>query len=107
MTIKKALIVVAWVSIVGSLGDLLITIYCCFLVVFETAVEVGISVELLIKNYLSFLYWIKNVAYYVLPESLVVWLFELAALIYFPIRVVTSLLIGWWLLWLAKRVPQS
>lgn len=105
MTLKKALIIFAWVSIFGSIGDGLITLYGGYLVLFDPLVQVGITVEHLISDHIDFLYWIKQVAYLVLPSRVVNWLFELPALVYFPLRVISSLLIGWWILKLASKMP--
>ena len=102
---KKGLIVFAWISILGSFGDGLIAIYASGLALFDATVEIEISVESLIKNHIGFLYWVKKIAIYVMPSNVVTWLFELPALIYFPIRVISSVLIGWWVLRIAKKMP--
>lgn len=102
---KKALIIFAWVSIVGSFGDGLIALYCFYLALFDTAVGFGIGVEDLIRNHISFLLWVKEIAYYVLPSEIAHWIFSLPALVYFPIRVFSSLVIGWWILRIAEKIP--
>lgn len=104
---KKALIIFAWISIIGSIGDGAIAVYGGYLVLFNSVVESGISVEELIKDHIRFLYWVKQVAYYVMPAGVVVWLFNLPALIYFPVRVITSVFIGWWVLGIAAKMPPK
>lgn len=103
---KKALIIFAWVSIFGSIGDGLIAFYGGYLVIFDAAVSLSISVENLIRDHIGFLYWVKQVAFYVMPSNIVSWLFALPALIYFPIRVFTSILIGLWILKIAANMPD-
>lgn len=104
---KKALIIFAWLSIIGSVGDGLITLYTGYLWISDSGVDLWISVENLIRNHISLLYWVKKLAYYVMPSNIVVWIFELPALIYFPVRVVSSILIGWWLLKIAAKMPNK
>ncbi|MCM2679337.1 hypothetical protein [Echinimonas agarilytica] len=104
---KKGLIIFAWISILGSVGDAFIALYGGFLVAFVPSVELNISVEQLIKNHIYPLYWVKQVAIYVLPSTVVVWLFELPALVYFPVRVVSSIFIGWWVLRIANKIPVT
>ncbi|MFQ3244863.1 MAG: hypothetical protein ACI9SP_001499 [Arenicella sp.] len=104
---KKALIIFAWVSILGSIGDGLIALYGGYLVTFDIGVNLSISVENFIRNHIGFLYWVKKVAHYVMPTNIVSWLFGLPALIYFPIRVVSSILIGWWVLRIAAKMPDK
>jgi hypothetical protein len=104
---KKALIIFAWISILGSIGDGLIALYGGYLVALDSSVNLWISVETLIRNHIGFLYWVKKIAYYVMPGNIVIWLFELPALIYFPIRVVSSILIGCWVLKIAAKMPDK
>ena len=104
---KKGLIIFAWVSIIGSVGDGLIALYGGYLVIFDTSVNLSISVENLIRNHISFLYWVKQIAYYVITSNIVGWLFTLPALIYFPIRVASSILVGWWVLRIAAKMPEK
>ncbi|MDO6776311.1 MULTISPECIES: hypothetical protein [unclassified Shewanella] len=101
---KKGLIIFAWISIIGSIGDGLIAIYGSYLILLDSTVGIGISVESLIKSHIGFLYWVKQVAIYVMPPNVVTWLFGLPALVYFPIRVISSVLIGWWVLRIAKNM---
>ena len=102
---KKALIIFAWVSIVGSLGDGLIALYGFYLTQSNPIVSMGISVEELIRNHISFLLWVKEIAYYVLPTGVASWVFSLPAFVYFPIRVFSSVIIGWWALKIAAKIP--
>jgi len=46
---------------------------------------------------------VKQVAFYVMPQSFANWLFGIPAVIYFPVRILMSLIIGWWAL---KKAAQ-
>jgi hypothetical protein len=104
MSVKKGLIIFAWISIVGSVGDGLIGLYGLIVLISDPSVTVAITVEELIKNYISFLYWVKSIAYYVLPENVVAWIFAIPAFIYFPMRVISSVVVGYYVLKLADRM---
>ena len=104
MNIKKGLIIFAWVSIIGSFGDGFIGLYGLILVFVDPVVTFTISVEELIKDHINFLYWVKNIAYLVLPKNVVAWVFSMPALVYFPARVITSLFIGYYVLKFARRM---
>ncbi len=62
------------------------------------------SVDELLKQHFEFIYWIKQLAYYVLPKGFVEWLFDLPVLLYFPVRIVMSVIIGWWALSIAQKI---
>jgi len=101
---KTALLIFAWASLIGSIGDGLIALYGGYLILSSNAVELTITVEELIKNHIAFLYWVKQIAYYVLPEPVVSWIFSLAAMFYFPARVIISIVVGLWVLRLAHKM---
>ncbi|WP_448556593.1 hypothetical protein [Thalassotalea montiporae] len=42
-----------------------------------------------------------------LPEKVVNWIFDLPALIYFPIRIAMSIFIGWWALSKAATLQEQ
>ena len=59
--------------------------------------EVG-SLDEFLKNYVEVIYWVKSVAFVVMPKDFATWLFSVPALAYFPTRIVMSAVIGWWAL---------
>ncbi|MEM7281093.1 MAG: hypothetical protein AAF438_05655 [Pseudomonadota bacterium] len=65
------------------------------------------TVDSFLRDHVSFIYWVKQVAYFVLPRSFVDWLFALPALVYFPVRVVVSSVIGWWALAKANQLKKG
>ena len=67
----------------------------------------NITIDDFLKRYVQLLYWVKQVAFYVLPESIVLWLFNLPALLYFPLRIIMSVIIGWWALSKAAQLANK
>jgi len=94
-----------WASVAGSAGDALIALWLLFLVTAGEA-DLMITVDAHLREHLGFLYWIRDVAEALLPQGVVRWIFELQALVYFPVRVVMSVLIGGWALAAAKRMAS-
>lgn len=82
-----------WLSVVGSLLDGAITAFLIIQIGLGDA-PVAMSVDAHLFKHLRFLYWIKDVGYFLLPDGFVDWIFALPALVYFPVRVVTSIIIG-------------
>ncbi|REL35759.1 hypothetical protein DXX92_10635 [Thalassotalea euphylliae] len=101
------LLILGWSSVVGSLGDGVLAVYAIWINVAENWVLVGISVNDLLRDFVPFIFWVKQVAFYVLPEKVVYWIFDLPALIYFPIRTVMSIFIGWWALSKAATLQEQ
>ena len=101
------LLFLGWSCALGSIGDTIIAAYAAWIVGAGGWLDPGLSVETLFRDYISWLYWVKQVAYHVMPGDVVVWLFALPALILFPIRVVVSGLIGKWALAKARRLQPA
>ncbi|MEM9421539.1 MAG: hypothetical protein AAF986_03380 [Pseudomonadota bacterium] len=95
---KRFLIILAWSSLVGAVADGAITLYAAWEIITTENIGVDLSVDEHLRTHLSFLYWVKDVAYRLLPENIVGWLFGLPALIYFPFRIMTNMLLSWWIL---------
>lgn len=87
------LLIIAWASVAGSVFDGLIAGWLVFLGAAGEA-PYAISVDAHLRNHLAFLYWVKDLALLLLPDGFVVWLFALPALVYFPVRVAMSVVIG-------------
>lgn len=92
------LLALGWSSIVGSFGDGAIGLYALWVVGSAGWAEPWMAVDTLFQQHLSFIYWVKQVAYHVLPGGVVAWIFGLPALVYFPARIAMSCVIGWWAL---------
>jgi hypothetical protein len=104
---KIFLLIIGWSSVVGSFGDGALGLYALWINVMDNWASINISVNDFIRDYVSIIYWVKQIAFYVLPETVVLWLFSLPALIYFPIRIVMSTFIGWWALSKAAQLSRS
>ncbi|MDA8646346.1 hypothetical protein N9L54_02850 [Porticoccaceae bacterium] len=44
--------------------------------------------------------------FYALSQAMVLWLFNLPALLYFPVRIITSTMIGYWALSRAAEISK-
>lgn len=98
------LLALGWSSIVGSFGDGAIGLYALWAIGAAGWVEPWLPVDTLLQQHLPFIYWVKQVAFHVLPAGLVGWLFGLPALVYFPARIAMSCVIGWWALATARKM---
>jgi hypothetical protein len=101
------LLILGWLSIVGSFGDGALGIYVLWINFINDWALLNISVNDFLHDYVPVIYWVKQLAFYVLPESIVLWLFNLSALVYFPARIVMSIFIGWWALSKAKTMANQ
>ena len=88
------LLVVAWASLIGSFFDAAILAHAGWLMARGEA-ALSMTVDTHLREHLSFVYWVKDVAYAVMPRGLVDWMFGLNALVYFPLRIILSGVIGW------------
>jgi hypothetical protein len=104
---RRFLLIFGLLSVIGSVGDGLISLYALWVVGSGGWADPGIQVGPLLEQYLPALYRVKDVARYVLPASVVTWVFNLPALVYFPVRVVMGCVIGWWVLAKAKSMSSS
>ena len=104
---RKFLLILGWSSIVGSFGDGSLWFYALWIIGSSGWNELGMSVDDFLRQYVEIIYWVKQVAYYVMPHGFVTWLFGLPALIYFPVRIVISIIIGWWALSKAAKMARA
>jgi len=93
---KKFLLFLGWSALVGGILDGLISVYAVYVISVNSDINLSLSVNLLFKNHISFLYPIKQFAYYIMYDKFVSRLFALPALVLFPFRVVVSAVIGKW-----------
>ncbi|MEM8985235.1 MAG: hypothetical protein AAGC95_00800 [Pseudomonadota bacterium] len=103
---RKFLIFLAWSGLIGALLDAAITIFAAWEVARTPALGIDITVDEHLLHHLPFLYWLKDVAYLLAPNSWIDWLFGLPALAYFPFRILINLLFGWWMMHLARRLHR-
>ena len=104
---RTFLLFIGWSSLIGSVGDLLLGSFAAYLVTFTDTVATTISLDIFLRDFVPFIYWVKQVAYYVIPTPIVIWLFNLPALLYFPVRILISLVIGWYAFKLVKNMDKK
>lgn len=103
---RRLLLFLGWASFAGSLFDGAISAYLLWLIVDGEATS-GIAVDAHLRVHLHFLYWVKDIAYMLFPDTFVDWLLALPATVYFPVRVAVSVLVGAWLLQTARRMGSK
>lgn len=101
------LLFIGWSGFIGSIVDAVIAAYAVWIVGAGGWVDPGMSVEILFRDHIHWLYWVKQFAYYVMPSDVVMWIFGMAALVLFPIRIVVSGLIGKWAFSKARRMKVA
>lgn len=101
---RRFLLIFGWASLVGSAVDALVILYAGWIVATGPA-SAGISVDDFLREHLHWIYWIKQVAYALLPDGFVRWVFGLPTLVWFSVRLVVSVLLGAWALRVARRMP--
>tara|TARA_B110001450_G_scaffold12812_1_gene12173 strand:- start:1561 stop:1890 length:330 start_codon:yes stop_codon:yes gene_type:complete len=104
---RKFLLILGWSSVVGSFGDGALGLYAVWINFINDWALLNITIDDFLKSYVQLIYWVKQVAFYVLPESIVLWLFNLPALLYFPVRIIMSVIIGWWALSKAAQLANK
>lgn len=101
---RKFLLFIGWSSYIGSFFDAALGLYALWLVLTVVDVPLLIDLDTYIRDYVSIIYWVKQLAYYVMSTGVVTWLFAVPAVIYFPIRILMSLVIGYWALNKAEQL---
>ena len=101
---RTFLLFIGWSSIVSSFVDGALGLYALWVIINSDVLSVYLSLDGFLKQYIEFLYWVKQVALVVMPKGIALWLFSLPALIYFPVRILMSMVIGWWALNKVKSI---
>lgn len=98
MNRRVFLLAIGWSSMLGSFVDGALAIYALWAVLISEGATASLTVDAFLKDYAASVYWVKQFAFYVLPDGAVNWLFAVPALLYFPFRVLMSIVIGRWAL---------
>ena len=88
--------ILGWSSTLGGcfVGSLIL--YFVSINITDNWLSLHISVNDFLRDHVAIIYWIKQLAYYILPSNLVALLFNLPAIVLFPVRLTISTFIGWW-----------
>lgn len=100
---RKFLLFVGWTSLFGSIVDVAIVLFAVFLILTQTGYGWTLSSETLFQVHLTFLLWIKQIAYFMFNHELVAWVFAQSAVALFTLRAIVSTFIGNWALKAAKH----
>ena len=100
---RSFLLFIGYSSYIGSMGDGLLGLYALWVLISNELALLSLSLNDFLAQYVEFIFWVKRVAFYVMPQGFAKWLFGIPAVIYFPVRILMSLVIGWWAL---KKAAQ-
>jgi len=103
---KRFLLIMAWSGLLGAIIDGTIAFYAAWEVSTTDNMGINLTVDEHLRAHLYFLYWLKDVAYFLAPDGFIDWLFELPALAYFPFRIFVNILFGWWMLRWARSLES-
>ena len=67
----------------------------------------ALTSEVLFRYHISWLYWIKQLAYLLMHEDAVNWIFGLPATVFFSVRIVVNVIVGKWALNKAEALRPS
>jgi len=99
---RRGLLFLGWASLIASILDGIIILYALWLIYGAGIAALSMTVDIHLRDHLSFLYWVKDLAFAVLPSGFVEWIFSLPTIAYFSARMVVSYFFGNWLLSIAK-----
>lgn len=104
---RKFLLFIGYSSAVGGVIDGLIALYAVIIILSITDYTWALNSDVLFREHISWLYWIKQAAYYVVHRDFVDWIFALPAVAFFTTRVIASGLIGQWALNRARSMETT
>ena len=104
---RKFWLTFGWASAIGSVLDTIILLYAIYVIVAFLDYTWSMSSEILFRDYISWLYWVKQLAYYFMHEDAVHWIFGLPAVALFSARIIFSILIGKWALNKAEQLKPA
>ena len=95
---RKFWLTFGWASAIGSVLDTLILMFAVYVIVSVADYTWALSSEVLFREHISWLYWVKQLAYLFMQEDVVHWIFGLPATALFSTRIIISVIVGKWAL---------
>jgi hypothetical protein len=104
---RPFLIRFGWLSCPGGIIDAATALLLLVRFVALGGAPASLTVGDHLRDHRPALYWVRDVAAFVMPDPTVTALFALPVLVFFPLRIVLGLLIGAAAMEAAKRMPRS
>lgn len=101
--LRGFLLFIGWGSMASSVFDGALFAFLVWLAAGGQA-DWMMTLDAHLKDHVPWLYWVRDVAEFVMPMAVVEWLFALPAIVYFPVRILMSIVIGGWALSAARRM---
>lgn len=95
---RKFWLTFGWGSAIGSFLDGLILLFAIYIIFAVPSYTWALTSEVLFRDHIAWLYWIKQLAYLLMNKDAVNWIFGLPATVFFSIRIVASVAVGKWAL---------
>ena len=78
------------------MGVGLLSLYALWFLISNYLALLSLSFYGFLAQYVELIYWVKQIAFYVMPHGFDNWLFGVPAVIYFPMPILMRLVTGWW-----------
>ena len=82
---RKFWLTFGWGSAIGSILDALILLFAIYVILSVPSYTWALTSEVLFRDHISWLYWIKQLAYLFMHEDAVNWIFGLPATVFFSV----------------------
>ena len=97
------LLILGWESLIGSIIESVVLLHAVWLIIFGQS-EWDMTVQAHLYEHLQIFTWLVKLAYALFPDDVVSHFLSWPVLVFYPVRVTASVLIGGWALSTAKRM---